>query len=116
MTALRREQILGADDRPRERVEVPEWGGHVYVRAMSGAERDAWEVGLGAGSETQNLANVRARLAALCMVDEEGRRLFADEDAEQLGAKSAAALERVFRAASRLNALAKGEAQRIAGE
>ena len=38
-------------------------------------------------------------------MDEKGDRLFTDKDVAQLGAKSAAALDRVFRAAQKLNAL-----------
>ena len=40
---LNREAILAAEDLPRELVEVPEWGGAVYVRALTGAERDQFE-------------------------------------------------------------------------
>ena len=37
---LDRASILGSDDREIERVPVPEWGGFVFVRNLSGAERD----------------------------------------------------------------------------
>ncbi len=35
-----------ADDLPRETVSVPEWGGEVLVRTMSGTDRDAFEASL----------------------------------------------------------------------
>ena len=35
---LTKEAILAADDLPREKVDVPEWGGEVYVRALTGAQ------------------------------------------------------------------------------
>ena len=37
---LTREQILGLSDLPREEVRIPEWGGVVFVRALTGSERD----------------------------------------------------------------------------
>lgn len=103
---LTREQILAAQDIVAEVIPVPEWGGDVRVRMMSGKQRDAYdrqqydqykigEAGL----------NMRARLVAACVVDEAGAALFTAEDVEQLGDKSIAALERVLRVARRLNKL-----------
>ena len=39
---LTREQILQSDDLPRETVPVPEWGGSVRIRTLSGADRDGY--------------------------------------------------------------------------
>ncbi len=108
MALLGRDQILTAQDLPTVDVDVPEWGGTVRVRMMTGGERDAFEAGTitrhGKKIE-QNLVNIRARLVALCVVDEKGQRLFSEADAAALGQKSAAALNRVFNAAQQLNAL-----------
>ena len=43
---LTREQILQSDDLPCETVPVPEWGGEVQVRTMTGTDRDAFEASL----------------------------------------------------------------------
>ena len=43
MKLLSRDEILAASDLTKELVEVPEWGGSVYVRAMTGTERDSYE-------------------------------------------------------------------------
>jgi len=40
---LNKEQILRADDLKTEEVDVPEWGGSVRVRVLTGTERDAFE-------------------------------------------------------------------------
>ena len=89
-------------------MDVPEWGGTVRVRMMTGTERDAFEAGTvtrhGKKIET-NLVNIRARLVALCVIDETGARLFSEADAVALGQKSGAALNRVFSEAKQLNAL-----------
>ena len=105
---LSRDQILTAPDLRFDVVNVPEWGGEVRVRSMTGADRDAYEQSLMAsrGSDANaNLSNVRARLVAFCVVGEDGQRLFSDSDVEALGAKSARALNAVFECASALNGL-----------
>lgn len=97
---LSRDAILAADDLPRELVEVPEWGGSVWVGTMSGRDRDEFERLVTAGTE-----NARARLALVCLQDDAGQRLFTPDDVAALGAKSSAALTRVAQVALRLNRL-----------
>ncbi len=102
---LSRDAILGAVDLPEERVSVPEWGGTVIMRGMTGAERDAFEAGImvtRGDKEVVDSRNLRARLIVRCVYDEGGKRLFADEDAEFLGGKSAAVISRLFDVARRL--------------
>jgi hypothetical protein len=114
---LSREEILRADDLTRERLEVPEWGGALTVRAMTGAERDAFESAiLTRRGQTfdVNMRNVRAKLAAWTVVDEAGARLFTEADVEQLSQKSAAALQRVFDVASRLSGLSRADVEELA--
>lgn len=115
---LTRDAILQAQDLPTEDVEVPEWGGTVRVRALTGAERDAFEqsvVEMRGKSTRMNLKNIRAKLVALTVVDEDGKRVFSDEDAELLGRKSAAALNRVFEVAQRLSGLRPEDVEELAG-
>jgi len=103
---LTREQILGANDMKTEPVEVPEWGGSVIVRGMTGVERDRLEQDSvkGKGNDAKiNLINMRARMVAASVVDESGKHLFGSSDIEMLGNKSAAALTRVFTVAQRLS-------------
>lgn len=114
MNILTREQILGCDDRKKERVDVPEWGGFVYVAVMSGTEKDGFESSL-LVSGRATLENARAKLAARCVVDEQGQRLFTDEDIDALGAKSGVALERVSRIAQRLNRMTDRDLEDLKG-
>jgi len=111
---LTREQILGASDRSSEDVEVPEWGGTVRVSAMSGAQRDAFEASL-LHNGKPDVRNAHAKLAAVCIVDEDGKPLFSQADVEALGQKSAAALSRVVTAARRLNRLGESEIEDVKG-
>jgi hypothetical protein len=106
--ALTKEQILTADDLVKEEVSVPEWGGSVFVTTMTAKDRDAFESSLfeTKGKETkQNLTNMRARLAAMTIVDENGKRVFDINDMDALGQKAAPALNRIFDVAKRLNGI-----------
>lgn len=105
--ALSRDSILAADDLPREEVQVPEWAGSVWVRTLTGTERDAFEAAVNPGGGKKNLANFRARLAVLCVVDDKGERLFKDEDAAGLGQRNARALDRITDVALRLSGLSE---------
>ena len=106
---LTKDQILEAQDLQSESVEVKEWGGSVLVRTMTGADRDAFEASmittLADGTRKPNMANMRAKLVALTVVDDAGNLLFGVSDVDRLALKSASALERVFTAAQRINGL-----------
>lgn len=106
---LTREQILATPWMPKvERVETPEWGGHVFVKEMSGAQRDRFELSTvkGKGPKTEaNLENLRARLVAWTVCDDNGKRLFTEDDIKALGSKGSAVLTRLFTKAQELSAL-----------
>jgi hypothetical protein len=96
---LTKADIFGLDDLPRQQVIVPEWNGYVYVRAMTGAERDKLERMISKDAVS------RAAIAAFVIVDENGKRLFSDSEIEKLAEKSGTALEKVVNAALTFNAL-----------
>lgn len=103
---LTKDQILNAEDTKSQAVNVKEWGGTVRVRMMTGTERDQFE------REQYELMkigkmgdNMRARLVARCVVDEDGQQLFTPDDVAALGGKSAIALDRIVKAISSLNKL-----------
>ena len=104
---LTRDQILAARDIQTELVAVPEWGGSVMVRGLTGRGRDAMEARFTDARgklDTDKGADFRAAFVAQTVVDAEGRRLFADSDIKALGEKSSVALQRVFDVAVRLSA------------
>lgn len=96
---LTRDFILSLDDLPREEVAIPEWKGSVYVRALTGAERDSLERMI----SKDNVS--RARIAVLSVVDADGNRLFTDGDVDRLAGKHGGALERIVNASLRFNRL-----------
>lgn len=105
---LNRDDILAAVDLPRESVAVPEWGGTVMVKTLTGRERDRFE--LSCQGATRD--NIRATLAALACCDENGVPLFTPADIPALGEKSAAALDRIFDVAARLNRIGAPEVEK----
>lgn len=105
---LTKEQILSAQDFKTEEVEVPEWDGKVRVKSLTAKERDRFEAGMieGRGKDRKtNLENLRARLVAKTVVDEQGNLLFSEKDVDALGEKNAAAIDKVFAVAQRLSKL-----------
>lgn len=111
MGILNRDSILKADDLPREEVQVPEWGGSVLVRTMSGSERDRFE----ANHLKNPDRDVRARLAVATVCDEAGKPLFSEADVATLGTKSAAALDRILPVAMKLNGIGKRDIEELEG-
>lgn len=113
---LTRDQILGVSKLRQERVPVPEWGGDVIVRELTGTERDEYEssvvtvVGMTA---KVNSNNMRARLVSMSCVDGEGKPLFTMADAEELGKKSAAALDRIVTVARRMSKIGEEELEAL---
>lgn len=112
------DEILAAEadvGRRVEPVDVPEWGGRVYVRQMTAAERDEYESSLwNDQGDRVNRDNWRARFLVRVVCDESGRPLFRPEHAAALGQKSAPAVRRVYRAAAALNHVREEDA--VAGK
>lgn len=99
--ALSKKAILAAKDtKLKGPVAVPEWGGDVYFRTISGLERDQFE---DAYSE-QKMKAFRARFLVLTISDENGDRLFGDNEVEDLGKKSSVVINRLFDEAWQHNA------------
>ncbi len=120
---LNKDAILNADDLPRETVEVPEWGGQVCIRAITSAERDAYEESLytatGVGENIKvksNLVNAKAKLVAKCLIDADGSAVFDSvKEAERvLGDKSAKVLGRLYDVARKLSGISDEDAEELA--
>jgi len=113
-------QTVQARPRTIEEVFVPELG-NVWVRVaeMSGADKDRFEASLieiqQVGkrlTQTPSLLNVRAKLAVQCIVDENGQRIYSDDEANVVGAWGAVALDRIVAVARRINGM--GEDDQVA--
>lgn len=107
--------ILAVQDITRKLVSIPEWGGDVYVRMLSGTERDAMEAEHNA-NKGKPLLNFRARIAARFLCNEAGERLCTDKQVAELGAKSSVALDRIVEAGMSLNGIGNEESTKLLGE
>lgn len=124
-TVLTREDVLAAKDTQIEFVKVPEWSGGnadagVFVRGLSGAQRDSFELAMieqkGKKQEV-NLRNLRAKLIVRCAVNSDdpdtAKAIFQLSDIEALGKKSAAALQRVYAVAQRVSGLSNEDVEEL---
>ena len=111
---LNREAILSFQDRQVQKVHIPEWADDVYVRSLSGAERDAFEEGnlirernkkSGAMNYDVRLQNAKVRLVILTLCDEQGNRLLEDSDEGVLAGKNAAAINRIYSVAASMSGI-----------
>ena len=115
---LNKEQIKSVSDLETQDIEVPEWGGVVRLKSLTGAERDRFEASVVQGqgrNTTVNMQNLRAKLVAQSAIGEDGKPLFTEEDVKWLGEKSAKALNRLFNAAQTLSGLSESDVKELAG-
>jgi hypothetical protein len=99
--SLSKAAILAAKDvRLSDAVPVPEWKGDVYIKTLSGLERDAFEESY----QEQKMKAFRVRFLCLTLCDDGGERLFSDSDYDSLGKKSSIVINRLFEKAWSHNA------------
>ncbi len=115
-TFLDRATILAAPDVQTEELHVPEWGGWLRVRGLTGKERDAFETSITVGrgkNQEINTRNARAKLVVRCVVDDQGNKVSSETDVNALGEKSAAALQRVFDLCRKLSGLSEEDVEEL---
>lgn len=108
MALLSRDNILAVTTFKKELVSVPEWGGDVYIRVMTGAESDVFTEMILAHEEqhgNNRLPHLKAVLAILTVCDDQGGRIFDMNDLDMLLSKESNALSKIFDVSRRLNGL-----------
>ena len=108
---LTKDAIMQVSDLPTEVIEIPQWDGHVKVRGMNAGERDRFEEAI----RKHGMSNLRALLASMTIIDEEGKRIFSDKEIEKLAGKSAEALDLIVEVASRLSGLLDEDVEILEG-
>lgn len=115
MAALTRDAILTPTHRglKQETVSMPEWGGEVIVRELTSSEADVFEVSMRAAPAANGSGNLiddnkrfelfRAKIIVLSVIDEDGNRVFTDDDVKTLGEMPRSVLDRVASVALRLS-------------
>lgn len=105
---LNKDSILAVNDTPLEAVDVPEWGGSVYVPVLSLSELDAM------AKLQRNTDNANALMAVRVIRDERGSRIFTDDDAAALNKKSGKVLLRILKKFNEANGFIEGAAEAAA--
>jgi len=116
MALLTKQQIVDANDLETVEVNVPQWGGSVLVRALTAKQRGqlmSTLIDQTKDGRTLRLQDLQARLCAMSIVDGQGKRFFSDNEIVALGAKSSAALQRVFEVAQRLSGLSDEQVEEL---
>lgn len=102
---LNRNDIRAKNDLRLREVEVPEWGGSVFVRTLSVKQRDEFETFVASRhrSKVVDERGVLVKYVILAACDEKGAPMFVEDDAEWLADKSVIAVRRIADAASAHN-------------
>ena len=114
MTYATRDMLLKPIERPREVVELPELGEgvSVIVVGMTAKERSDFDnqfVSRKGDPMKKRIAEGRERIVVACCRDEEGKRLFTQDDVVQLGKQSGIVIERIVNAAQRTSGMTKDD-------
>ena len=112
---LGKQAILDVSDAAFTTVYIPEWGGDIRLRTMTGKDRDAFEISFSKALQDGKAQNMRAAMLVRCICDDDGALLFSKSDATALGTKSAAALDPLFTAAQKLNKMTKQDIEELEG-
>ncbi len=98
------------------KVRIDEWDRDVWVRTMTAAERDNFDMGLVDNREMGKSAmtDMRARLTMYCAAEEDGTRMFEPGDEVFLRNEPSSALQPIFDVAIRLNKLTQADIDELA--
>jgi len=119
---LSRDDILNANDICIERLPVPEWGGVVHVKTLTGEERDKIEeaiISIGADGKPKQakMENLRSLVAFYGVCDEQGKRLFTEaKDIVSLTKKSASALDKVVAKIQSMSGMSPADIESLVGD
>ena len=112
MGLLTKTAILQAVDLETKDIEVPEWGGTVRLASLTASQRDKYESSIldQRGKDIKiNQIDMRAKLLAWCIIDEEGTRVFSQADVVNLGSKNAGVIDRLFMIAKEMSGIGDDE-------
>lgn len=108
MNVLNREDIIAACDLSQKWVDVPEWGGEVWIKQLAASDRIALEKLLSPNGK-KKLSGLEIITLFLCRVlsDSDGNLLFTDSDAPELAKKNPDVLMRINDEAQEHNGMGK---------
>lgn len=120
VNVLSREQILSAPGFKRRLLYLEAWGGHVWVREMSMAERNEYQVAAqaladsGENGEVSDEQGIRfmAGVVSSVVLSEDGQPLLSLDDAVAIGDKSLGTLQEIIAASTALSQVTVPEAKK----
>lgn len=78
-----RDKILNAKENRLKKINVPEWDTDVYIKVLSGRDIDRWSnSSFGNNGDIKNPYTSRAQLICYALADEDGTRIFQDNEVE----------------------------------
>lgn len=108
---VNRDAFLKAAPLKTKKVKIKNLG-EICIREMNGQERDTFEASITGEEGKANTRGMRARLVMLCLCDEDGHRLFPnDEDFDVVNGKPASMLQEIADAIIELNGLKPEEVE-----
>lgn len=118
MSILNKQAILQVKDMVIEKIDVPEWGGTVCMRSITAAERGIIEAAAAAYKDSKGKNDGFARtftvkILSMGLCDEDGKRLFSDDEVSQLAAKNAKVVSRLAEVAQKLSGFAKEDLEEL---
>jgi len=95
--ALSKDAIFAVNDSDAHEVDVPEWGGSILLRTMTGKQRNDYEHWATTQSKAKvpDYRGIRERLIICCAVTEDGKPLFTEGDLSKLAEKNSEVIDRL---------------------
>lgn len=103
--------VISGDDSTVEWVDVPQWGGGCFVKNLSSAQRDEWEIAC--SSKKGSKGYLRAMLVQWAAIDADGNQKFGPHQVPMLARKNAAAVDLIAETILRISGMRKEDAEQI---
>lgn len=102
MRVLKLDDIVSAVDLALEEVEVPEWGGVVFLRGLTAGELEHLENAFSGNTDREKF-EFAVQLLAISMVSQDGQRIVTEDRVGILRDRSAAVVFRLVKACGEIN-------------
>jgi hypothetical protein len=113
-----KESILAFRQKSGKIHEVQAFNGIVYFKEWTSGERDNFESSLVIGkgkSQRVSTNNIRAKMFVRSVCDKDGKLIFTDEEASDVGLLPAAEVDKVYAAIQKVNSVSDDDVEELAG-
>jgi len=113
---LTKEEILKVSDLQTREINIPEWGGSIVMKTMTGEERDTWEnrIPIRSSDKKVDIKEMKVRLLILCIRDPKDMTfMFTEKDVVSLNSKNSSVIDRLWQVASEMNGIGGKELEEI---